>query len=112
MGNTRFVDNHLTSNDLFSNLTVPLQEARGILEHLMEVIPDEVNVPFMLAQVYTHLGQPTQSNKHMAIAQDIEPKIANVIRMVQQRGLSLRPILDASGPTAAHPDNSIEMEGG
>lgn len=77
----------------------------------MEVIPDEVNVPFMLAQVYNHLGQTAQSIKHMAIAQDIEPKIANVIRMVQQRGLA-KPVLDATIPVAANPENSMEMEGG
>lgn len=83
-----------------------------ILVRLLDTIPDEVNVPFMLAQVYTRLGQPAQSAKYMAAAQDIEPKIASIVRMIQaQRGMS-KVVLDATGPVRNAPQESSMDEGG
>lgn len=89
-----------------------LQESRDVLIRLLDAIPDEVNVPFMLAQVYTRLEQPALSAKYMAVAQDIEPKIASIVRMIQsQRGMS-RVILDATGPVRNAQEQSSMDEGG
>lgn len=63
----------------------------------MEQTPGEVNVPFMLAQVMTQLGDSAASAHYMAIAQDIEPKIASIARLVQSQGPGGRIMLDATG---------------
>lgn len=65
----------------------------------MDMIPDEVNVPFMLAQVYLRLGDPASSARYMAIAQDAEPKIATIIRMIQSQKGTGRIVLDALAPS-------------
>jgi hypothetical protein len=69
-------------------------------------------VPFMLAQVYTRLGQSALSAKYMAVAQDIEPKITSIIRMIQaQRGTG-KIMLDATGPVRNTQEQSAMDEGG
>jgi hypothetical protein len=75
----------------------------------MDTIPDEVNVPFMLAQVYTRLGDNAQAAKAMAIAQDVEPKMATMIRMAQLR-VNGKPILDGTAPQAPNnAEHSMDM---
>jgi hypothetical protein len=69
-------------------------------------------VPFMLAQVYTRLGQSALSAKYMAVAQDIEPKIASIIRMIQaQRGTG-KILLDATGPVRNLQEQQSSMDEG
>lgn len=82
------------------------QEALGILNHLKDIIPDEVNIPFMLAQIYRRLGKVTESAQHMALALDIDPKISGAIRTAQREG---KIILDALAPTASE-DQSMEAD--
>src|SRR5258708_17249931 len=82
------------------------QEALGILNHLKDIIPNEVNIPFMLSQIYRRLGKVKESAQHMALALDIDPKISGVIRTAQRGG---KIILDALAPIAAE-DESMEAD--
>ncbi|KAF8320406.1 TPR-like protein [Clavulina sp. PMI_390] len=84
------------------------EAARDVLLRLVDTIPDEVNVPFMLAQVYTKLDEPTLAAKYMAVAQEIEPKIASAVRAIlQQRGMGA-PLLDALAPNRNTQDQSMD----
>lgn len=95
-----------------ADLLSRLQESKDVLTRLLDAIPEEVNVPFMLAQVCTQLKEPAESAKYMAIAQDIEPKIASIVRMIQsQRGMS-KVILDATGPVRNAQEQTSMDEGG
>jgi len=89
-----------------------VQESKDILLRLLDTIPEEVNVPFMLAQVYTRLGQSAQSAKYMAVAQDIEPKIASIIRVIQSQRGTGKIVLDATVPVRNVQEQSSMDEGG
>jgi anaphase-promoting complex subunit 3 len=87
-----------------------LQEALQILLRLQDIIPEEANIPFMLAQVYRKLGQTTQSAQYMSIALDVEPKIAGAIRLAQRAGSI---ILDGLNPLPSGEQSmSMDADGG
>lgn len=65
----------------------------------MDRIPEEVNVPFMLSQVCTRLGDDVGAARYMTIAQDADPRTANMIRAVQSGKSMGRIVLDATAPT-------------